>query len=105
MSVWEYITAYPNLFGGIAAALTTGIVTYLITRSSKGMDARSTAEAALIGIGPSIIANQNIRISALETEHTRLWKELVEAQYRERTCLQRLFIIERQLGIDPEKGI
>jgi hypothetical protein len=41
----------------------------------------------------------------LETEHTRLWKELVEAQYRERTCLQRLFIIERQLGIDPEKGI
>jgi hypothetical protein len=104
MSIWEYIAAYPNLFGGIAASITTGVLTYIIMRSSKGVDARSTAEAALIGIGPTIITAQNIRIGALETETARLWKELVEAQYRERTCLQRLYIIEAKLGINSEEG-
>jgi hypothetical protein len=103
MSVWEYIAANPNMFGGIAAAITTGLITYLIMRSSKGTDARSTAEAALIGIGPTIITAQNLRIGALETETGRLWKELVEAQYRERTCLQRLYIIEAKLGIEHDE--
>lgn len=75
-----------NLWATILAVFGTGVVTFVVTRLSKGHDARGQAEAALIGTGPTIIAEQNRRISGMQKDLDRMWVELQEMAKRERKC-------------------
>jgi uncharacterized coiled-coil protein SlyX len=56
------ISDWPNWFGLVAAAGTTGLFAYLTMRRSKHYDARQASEAAMWGIGPKIIEELNKRI-------------------------------------------
>lgn len=72
-----------NLWTSIGTIVLTGIVTITITRWGKNLDARGLAEAALIGIGPQIIAQQNTRIDMLSRQCDDCWK-------REKECREEL---------------
>lgn len=75
-----------NAWAAVVAATITGVFAWAVNRLSKGYDARGAAEAALIGTGPVIIAEQNLRINGLQTEMSRLWDQLREALDREQRC-------------------
>lgn len=91
-----------NWWAAILAAVASGVVSYWIARISKAYDARGAAEAALIGSGPTIIAEQNRRMGEMQTEINRLWHEVQLAHKREQKCMQRVSVLEARLGIKPE---
>jgi GTP cyclohydrolase II len=82
---------YVSASVGGFVSLVTGII---IAKASKKFDlraqieakqyeARAHAEAALMGIGPTIITQQNVRIDQLSAQLDVLWK-------RERDCQEQL---------------
>jgi len=73
------ITADPNWVATLGAASLTGLITYIVARRGKNDDARSAAEAALIGSGPEIIRQMNERTLQLQQEISKLWE-------RDREC-------------------
>lgn len=79
-----------NLTAVLGAATITGAFTFLVMRSSKHYDARSAAEAALIGTGPTIIAEQNKRIASMQTEINNLWAQMQQSYKSERECREQL---------------
>lgn len=80
-----------NLIAGLGGIALTGVVTYIVARGNKQFDARAQAEAALIGIGPQIIREQNTRIDALYKQCSDCWE-------RERECREELGKQMTQLG-------
>lgn len=70
------ISDWPNWFGLVAAAATTGLFALLTMRRSKYYDARQASEAAMWGIGPKIIEDQNKRIESQNTEISQLWQRI-----------------------------
>lgn len=92
-----------NIISAITALLVGGVVTYGVGRLGKGHDARAAAEAALIGIGPTIIAEQNRRIGAMNDDVQRMWGQLRESFAREQECLSRLNALERMLKPPPSE--
>lgn len=87
-----------NLWAVALAAASSGLVTFIIARASKGYDARSAAEAALIGTGPTIIAEQNRRIQAIQEDNGRLWAQVQESYQRERECRVEISELQNQLS-------
>jgi hypothetical protein len=87
-----------NLLATLGSVLLTAILTYGVTRVGKGYDARAAAEAALIGTGPTIIAEQNRRISALTEDSGRLWVQIQESYKRERECRDSLTVLQDEFN-------
>ena len=79
-----------NILSASIATVIGAILTFWLTRISKGGDARAAAEAALFNSSPTIIAEQNKRIAGLQTEMDRLWGQLNEVYTRERECQDQL---------------
>ena len=90
-----------NLWATIGSIVATAVVTYLISRATRNFDARGQAEAALIGIGPKIIEEQNRRISDLSAENARMWTIVQE----HRTEIIRLSAIEAQCQNDLRQAL
>lgn len=86
-----------NWWAAALAAIPTGIISYLVARSTKVYDARGAAEAALIGAGPTIIAEQNRRIEAIQNDNGRLWKQIQEGYTRERQCQENMGKLQMQI--------
>ena len=80
------------------AAIASGVVTWWVSRLSKMYDARGAAEAALIGSGPTIIAEQNRRIQAIQDDNNRLWKQVQEGYERERKCQNEINVLQGQVS-------
>lgn len=92
-----------NWWTSISTIILTGVVTIGITRWGKNLDARGLAEAALIGIGPQIIAQQNTRIDSLSRQCDDCWrreKECRDELDRQKTsmsaALDRISALERR---------
>jgi peptidoglycan hydrolase CwlO-like protein len=79
-----------NWWAATLAAIASGVVSYWISRLSKTYDARGAAEAALIGSGPTIIAEQNRRIS-------ELWDQMQAGHKRERKCQEEVNALQTQV--------
>lgn len=94
-----------NLVTSLAALVFGGAVSFTIARMSKNSDARGAAEAALIGIGPAIITEQNRRIEILNKEVARLWSEWRKAIEREQECRRRLDALEQRNKDRDERRI
>lgn len=86
-----------NVWAAILAAVGTGLVSFFISRLSKNYDARGAAEAALIGSGPTIIAEQNRRIQAIQDDNGRLWRQVQEGHERERKCQNEIQALQDQV--------
>lgn len=86
-----------NWWAVILAAVATGTVTYIVGRLSKNYDARGAAEAALIGTGPTIIAEQNRRIQSIQEDNGRLWRQIQEGHDRERKCQEEIGELREQV--------
>lgn len=76
----------------------SGVITFFISRMSKGYDARGAAEAALIGTGPAIIIEQNKRIAALTADSSRLWTQIQDGYERERKCHNEIQTLQGQIS-------
>lgn len=87
---WDSAVADPNFIALAVGGVVTTITGILIARASKQSDARAQAEAALIGLGPQIIAQQNARIDALTTQIDAIWK-------RELECRRELDLAKRRI--------
>jgi septal ring factor EnvC (AmiA/AmiB activator) len=74
---------------GIASVL-VALLTWFLTRISKGNEMRAAADAAIHNAAPTIIAEQNKRIGDLQTEMDRLWTQLNDVYERERECQDQL---------------
>lgn len=88
----------PNWAATFGAPLLTAVLGFGLAKLAKGHDARSTAEAALIGIGPQIIVDQNKQISELRDDLTRMWERLNESTAREQACQRQLIEHERKIS-------
>lgn len=84
-----------NLWSAIGAAAGTGLITYFVNRSTRNFDARGQAEAALIGIGPKIIEEQNKRIDSLTKSLDLLWAAERKCQVDLGAALARIAALER----------
>ncbi len=85
-----------NWWAATLAAIASGLVSFFITRLSKNSDARGAAEAALIGTGPTIIAEQNRRIQAIQEDNSNLWRQIQEGHERERKCQDEINVLQEQ---------
>lgn len=90
--------ADPNVIALILGAASTAFAGYLATRTIKRGDARAEAEAALIGIGPKIIEQQNARIETLTKQMEALWDREHECQRELAFAKNRIEILERKVG-------
>lgn len=72
-----------NVIATVVGVVATAFTGFLATRMLKRTDARAEAEAALIGLGPKIIDQQNVRIDQLSREVDAIWR-------RERECMKEL---------------
>lgn len=95
----------PGVIAYYAVPVLTAALAFAAGRYNKGFDARTAAEAALIGTGPTIIAEQNRRIEGLQREMDRLWKQLREVNERERECQDQLREQRHQLRDQDQKII
>lgn len=86
-----------NWWAAALAAVPTGIISYLIARTTKIYDARGAAEAALMNMPPLIIAEQNRRIHTIQEDNERLWKQLQEGYARERKCQEDVNKLQTQV--------
>jgi septal ring factor EnvC (AmiA/AmiB activator) len=86
-----------NWWAAALAAIASGIVSWWISRLSKSFDARGAAEAALIGTGPTIIAEQNRRIQAIQEDNGRLWQQVQEGHVREQKCQEEVNTLQEQV--------
>jgi hypothetical protein len=77
------ISDWPNWFGAVAAAITTGLFAYFTMRRSRSYNAREASEAAMWGIGPKIIEDQNRRIESQNTQIGQLWERILASDARE----------------------
>lgn len=93
MTAWP---DYPNVGSALIGALSAASLGYLFSRLSKRFDARTAAEAALLGTGPAIIKEQIARITELERNYTLLWDKLGEALTREIQCQNDLAACRRE---------
>ena len=79
----------------IYAVVTSGVISLVggvaIAMVAKRFDARGQAEAALIGIGPQIIREQNTRIDQLSSQIDDIYR-------REQECQRDLRETRRDLG-------
>lgn len=82
-------------WSAIGAALGSGVIMFIVARATKNFDARGQAEAALIGIGPKIIEEQNKRIDSLTKSIDTLWAAERKCQTDLATALNRIAALER----------
>ena len=87
-----------NWWAAGLAAVASGVVSWWISRVSKIYDARGAAEAALIGSGPTIIAEQNKRIQAIQEDNGHLWKQIQEGHERERKCQVEINVLQTEVS-------
>ena len=87
-----------NWWAAGLAAVASGVVSWWISRVSKIYDARGAAEAALIGSGPTIIAEQNRRIEAIQEDNGRLWRQVQEGYERERKCQSEINTLQAEVS-------
>lgn len=81
-----------NTLTTIITAIGAAVITFAVARFGKSWDARGQAEAALMGIGPAIIQEQNKRIGNLTEQIEALWK-------RDRECREELADGNRRLRL------
>jgi hypothetical protein len=91
------ISDWPNLFGLIAGAATTGLFAYLTMRRSKYYDARQSSEAAMWGIGPKIIEDQNKRIENQNTQIGQLWERISATDRLHQECRNDLISMTQEV--------
>lgn len=87
-----------NLLASIGAIFLASVLTYLFSRFGKAADARGAAEAALMGLGPAIIQEQNKRIAQASAQIEALWKRDEECRRELRASAERIYILERKVG-------
>lgn len=88
-----------NVISVVVGAGATALAGYLATRTIKRGDARAEAEAALIGIGPKIIEQQNIRIDSLSKQIEYLFTREQECRVELTAARDRIEILEKKLEI------
>ena len=94
-----------NWLLGAASLFLAALITAIFTRSAKRGDARAAQEAALVGLGPQLVREQNVRIDTLgkdidrqRTEIDRLWEENRTARRREQECQEDLHDAQRRIA-------
>lgn len=80
----------PNILAAIVSVTLTAVIGFIVARAGKRHDARAQAEAALIGIGPQIIKEQNLRINQQDERINLLGREIDKLRERERDCQEQL---------------
>jgi CheY-like chemotaxis protein len=95
-----------NIWATVASLFTASLIGFIFTKLVKRGDARAQAEAALIGIGPTIIKEQNVRIDQLSQESDRQRKEIEQQReefhkvwVRERECQEHLQEVNTRLAV------
>jgi hypothetical protein len=91
------ISDWPNWFGAVAAAVTAGLFAIFTMRRSKSYDARAASEAAMWGIGPKIIEDQNKRIENQTIEMGRLWERINETDRLHQECRNDLLSMTQEV--------
>jgi hypothetical protein len=91
------ISDWPNWFGAVAAAVTAGLFAIFTMRRSKNYDARAASEAAMWGIGPKIIEDQNKRIENQTIEMGRLWERINETDRLHQECRNNLLSMTQEV--------
>lgn len=89
-----------NLVAGGIAALVASTITFLFARYGKGLDAREQAEAALMGIGPAIIAEQNKRIAQLSDDIAAIWEREHDCRVQLNEAQKRIDMLEHRMNGD-----
>lgn len=87
-----------NIIAAVGGGIVTVLAGYTVFRLSKAFDARSQAEAALIGIGPQIIKEQNDRIDRLNVRIDDQSKTIDTLWTRERECREELTACRDEMG-------
>jgi hypothetical protein len=91
------ISDWPSSFAAVAASVTTGIFMYATMRRSKNYDARQASEAAMWGIGPKIIENQNERIEKQNTQIAQLWERINDTDRLHQECRNDLLSMTQEV--------
>lgn len=87
-----------NALTSVATLILGSLITYALTRLGKAADARVAADAAVMGIVPPIIEQQNKRITQLTEEVERLWERDRECRRELDEANDRILILERKVG-------
>jgi hypothetical protein len=93
----DWVSSWPNWFGLVAAAATTGLFAFLTMRRSKYYDARSASETAMWGIGPKIIEDQNRRIESQNTQISKLWERINDTDKLHQACRSDLLSMTQEV--------
>ena len=89
-----------TIYATILAPLITGAIGFLVVWYGRRFDARGQAEAALMGIGPVIIQEQNKRIDELSRANDDLWRREHQCQRDLSELRSRMERVERRLDND-----
>jgi hypothetical protein len=97
VQISDWVSGWPNWFGLVAAATTTGLFAYLTMRRSKYYDARAASETAMWGIGPKIIEDQNRRIESQNTQISKLWERINDTDRLHQQCRSDLLSMTQEV--------